>query len=765
MRHRNWHGSTLAFLLIGFVWLVSPASTQAQSAIQNGDFSQGLPGWIPDIFPGCAGTRTATVIPFDNPFSQVLELMTINAGSFCGGSSAVYQDLNVPVASFNTVVLSANVRAISASVVNGCGVNGTEYPFSILVSYLDAAATPREFWFGFHFSGGTCGSPVGLPSTTTFVSVPVPQGQWFSFNSGDLKATAPTLSSITRIRLLGNGWDYEGHADNLSLSLSVVGPPSVVSSLCGPNAPSRISGSTGAQGVLDAANTIPPTQQDGGLIWPGTAVLATLFLDTGQVVFTDAANALVGTAVLPGVSGYPAFPEGKLHFTNVRLAAGKGVVIVASASTGALFASGLGVAPAALVLSCADVVLEAGSLLAVGTVVNGAPILQATLTPVVMPGGFPGGGAASILPAGGLGPRLAGGSSPAAGSLYPAWGGAGGASGSTAITCGLGSVVCPSGGFGGGALVVSAAQKITVNGTVLAVGSNAAPNNAGAQSGAGGSVRLAAVLVEGIGTIDTAGGSGGAAGPIEIQGFVQNLFSGTLTGSATACTTNKDCAVVAPLPSNLPEIEIVGVEVGQSDFCGFECSNTGSLLTPDVTLDAAATVESVTVTARVEFRSCLAAAPALTLAFRAVGTDGSAQDKSASAVAGTSCTTAAQTPGVQDVRASAVVDLVPGVSYQIVVTPAQAFALPQREARVGLPVAGVGSQPGLAQEAARAVRAATVRERSAEGTARERAIEVSDSEALLEQWSRLFGVEPALSAVEGAPAGKRVARLSVAVGK
>ena len=63
-------------------------------------------------------------------------------------------------------------------------------------------------------------------------------------------------------------------------------------------------------------------------------------------------------------------------------------------------------------------------------------------------------------------------------------------------------------------------------------------------------------------------------------------------------------------------------------------------------------------------------------------------------------------------------------------------------------VAGVGSQPGLAQETAREVRAATVRERAAE---------MPNSNALLEQWSRLFGVE--------APAGKRVARLSVAVGK
>ena len=93
---------------------------------------------------------------------------------------------------------------------------------------------------------------------------------------------------------------------------------------------------------------------------------------------------------------------------------------------------------------------------------------------------------------------------------------------------------------------------------------------------------LAAVLVEGVGKIDTSAGmdSDGvvrsAAGPVEIQAFLQDLFTGT--ASSTPIRGNP---VAAPEPENLPQIEIVEVSVGQQDFCSFECSNTGSLSQPD----------------------------------------------------------------------------------------------------------------------------------------------------------------------------------------
>jgi len=145
--------------------------------------------------------------------------------------------------------------------------------------------------------------------------------------------------------------------------------------------------------VLDPSNTIPPNQPEGGLIWPATAVGAGIFLDTGQVFFVDAGNQLVGSATLPGVSGnFPAFPDGKLNFSRVRISTGKFVTIAANAVPDAAFTAFLGVPPPAIVLSCQDVILEADSALAVGVGVTGAPFFIATDAPSIFPGAFPGGG-------------------------------------------------------------------------------------------------------------------------------------------------------------------------------------------------------------------------------------------------------------------------------------------------------------------------------------------------------------------------------------
>ena len=90
----------------------------------------------------------------------------------------------------------------------------------------------------------------------------------------------------------------------------------------------------------------------------------------------------------------------------------------------------------------------------------------------------------------------------------------------------------------------TAAQLVTIDGTIYAVGTNAVPGNAGAQGGGGGSVRVAGTLVEGTGVIDTSGGTGavdGADGPIEIQAFVEDVFAGTATGTtrSTSATARR----------------------------------------------------------------------------------------------------------------------------------------------------------------------------------------------------------------------------------
>ena len=102
--------------------------------------------------------------------------------------------------------------------------------------------------------------------------------------------------------------------------------PPATSSLCSPGSPAVISGSRGAQGVLDPANTIAPDQPEGGLIWPaGHNGSARIDLDTGLMTFFFGDPAFPTgsfSAQLPGVSGVPAFPDGMLNFASVRLPPG-----------------------------------------------------------------------------------------------------------------------------------------------------------------------------------------------------------------------------------------------------------------------------------------------------------------------------------------------------------------------------------------------------------------------------------------------------------
>ncbi|MBI3894603.1 MAG: hypothetical protein HY313_01595, partial [Acidobacteria bacterium] len=486
--------------------------------------------------------------------------------------------------------------------------------------------------------GGTANSPTGAGDDGRLITINPATGV-FSF-VGSVAAVSRSLAALA----------FESPCSQTTT-------PPVVSSICGPNNPAAISGSTGAQGVLDPTNT----NSSQGIVWPPTAVLAGIALDTGEVLFADASGAAVtpGT-VLPGVSSYPAFADGKLNFTSVHLPAGKGVLFFGSTQEPP---PELTLSPV-YVLSCQDVVLEGNGD---GALANNG-VLLAGLE------GFLGGGQGLAQPAAnaaGFGPRS--GSLPAPGSLYPTEPGGGGNGGEFSTN---GAFAVVKGGRGGNAAVVAAAGRITNNGVITVnprifaplIGEtvmDAQAGSGGAQGGAGGSVRLAAVLVEGVGKIDTSAGldSDGVKrspdGPVEIQAFLQDLFTGT-----ASTTPIRDNPVAAPMPENLPEIQVVSVIVGQQDFCSFECSNTGSLADPDVTLDPASSAGNVTVEARTQ-----GVPEGALLIFRAVGTDGSVSTANDTVVEGT---------------AFADLTLNPGATYQIVVYSDTAFALANLESRPAL---------------------------------------------------------------------------------
>ena len=465
--------------------------------------------------------------------------------------------------------------------------------------------------------------------------------------------------------------------DNVSVS------GAIQSSICSATNPAPISGSTGAQGVLDPTNT----DSNQGLVWPAGSVSAGISMDTGQVVFQNASLTTVGTAALPGAGG-----NGLLNFLAVHLPAGFGVNFSTALS---------GLQPPIGILSCQDVVLDAGSTLTVSASSSKGPV----------PAGFAGASGTTVPnfnPAG-FGPRT--GSLPAGGSLYPAIGGGGG-NGDGGVT----------GGGGGPAFVISAAQRVTVNGTIAAGGLSAPAGASLAQGGGGGSVRLAGLLVEGVGTINTNGGAdansaiNSPAGPIEVQAFLQDLFTGT-----TTTTPIRGNLPVQPIPANLPTITITQLSTTNPVFNANGFPNTGSLTTPDVTLLAPSTPQ-----VNVSFWVPTTSVPDGTiLNVRAVGTDGSVFTA---------------TPTVSNNDALTSVTLNAGVTYQIVATPGTTFSLARPNPRT--------AESAKAREHAgdSLLAAGSAREYPNRDGAKTSAHESSVVEqSLVEEWMKAFGLNPELA--------------------
>ncbi|MBI2815668.1 MAG: hypothetical protein HYX72_01890 [Acidobacteria bacterium] len=389
-------------------------------------------------------------------------------------------------------------------------------------------------------------------------------------SNGEGHGTIMFPGTFTSISFQQNGGEYWR-----GFTVGIAGS-AVQSDICSASNPAPISGSTGAQGVLDPANTDPSK----GLVWPAGSVAASISMDTGLVTFSIGSPAGSSTAQLPGVSSGPVFADGKLNFISVHLPPAISVTFVGTSSS---------VKPV-IILSCQDAVLDAGSVLSASGLA------------------FPGANVPSDITTAGFGPRS--GSLPAPGSLYPAVGGSGGD-----------AFLAAGGGYGSQAMVIAAAQRITVNGRIAVPGApgflaGVQPSEQVSlgQGGAGGSVRLAALLVEGSGTIDSSAGNDSDGikrspdGPVELQAFLQDLFGGT-----TTITPIRGNGPVQPIPSNLPLINIDQVDQQ------FGFTNTGSLTTPDVTL-AVPSIGEVDV----ELSISTELVPEGTrLAVRAVGVDGS----------------------------------------------------------------------------------------------------------------------------------------------
>ena len=236
--------------------------------------------------------------------------------------------------------------------------------------------------------------------------------------------------------------------------------------------------------------------------------------------------------------------------------------------------------------------------------------------PVALPGDGPGGGAAGYVGSN-CNAVQPGSGGTFSGSLFlvPLVGGSGGGGG--LFLGALGSVPFgASGGAGGGGLLIASSSTITVNGTINANG-GAGGNSGGSQGtvcypfnyafangygggGSGGGIRLAANTITGTGTLEASGGAastnckghcssnGGGNGTVRLEAFTDN-FTGTVVGNQ---------ANGSPFGTFVPTTPPPSVTVTSVNTTNITQPPTGSLTTPDVTID---TPSSVTLTVQASY--------------------------------------------------------------------------------------------------------------------------------------------------------------------
>jgi hypothetical protein len=203
---------------------MSVNATVGEEFIVNGDFSAGLEGWT-YVYSGKTGEGRLDIVSDPVMGPDVLEYerwLSYNDG----GAVWAYQPLDIDVDDYSEIWLEADIKVISNTlpdsgwwsyVYGGIG----ELPCHILIRYIDVNG---KSWIWSH---GFLPNPDywGRQNVTV-----VTKGQWYHYTSGNLvemktsktepgnvPIDSPPAKKITGIYVGGNGWDFKGRIDNVSL--------------------------------------------------------------------------------------------------------------------------------------------------------------------------------------------------------------------------------------------------------------------------------------------------------------------------------------------------------------------------------------------------------------------------------------------------------------------------------------------------------------------------------------------------------------------
>ena len=160
--------------------------------------------WQPDDLPGLV-----EVIGTDRNHPAFHVYRTGAGGD--GGNDGI--EIGIDLHVDDTTRLTLDGKVVYRSVTGGCGNDCAEYPISLTLDLELDDGTPVQLRYAFNY--GTSIADLDYPAYKQR-AFSVPQNEWFT-RSFRIRNEWPTARRVVRVLLYGNGWDYEGFADNVSV--------------------------------------------------------------------------------------------------------------------------------------------------------------------------------------------------------------------------------------------------------------------------------------------------------------------------------------------------------------------------------------------------------------------------------------------------------------------------------------------------------------------------------------------------------------------
>jgi hypothetical protein len=226
------------FLLTGLILAISliwSGANAATNIVTNGNFEGGFTadgtgdripnGWTKlETFSGGPG-ETSNIYDVNDNGPTLAGSWSLGWGRFNGGMSgdwtACEQTLNYDVSGCASLNLTIDVKALYHNLGgSGWTFDDWEYPVTIVIYYFDTQGTSRYWQWGWYLWTDASTAPppnhkqVSNNGVVTAESIGVNQWVPKTFN---LLTELTNPKTITKIKVGGSGWDFEGQADNVQI--------------------------------------------------------------------------------------------------------------------------------------------------------------------------------------------------------------------------------------------------------------------------------------------------------------------------------------------------------------------------------------------------------------------------------------------------------------------------------------------------------------------------------------------------------------------